>query len=46
MKIDTEKLKVWAKNAAYILAVLGAAALFWLIALEFMWTCYYAGIPM
>ena len=34
------------KAAAAIIGIVAAGLLFWYIVIEFMWMCYYAGIPM
>lgn len=46
MKINYKKAIEYAKMIGIGLAMLAGAALFWVIVIEFMWACYYAGIPM
>ncbi len=29
-----------------IIGMIAGAAIFWYVVIEFMWACYYAGIPM
>ncbi len=41
-----QKAKEYAKITASIIGIIAGCSLFWLIVIEFMWACYYAGIPM
>ncbi len=46
MKTTYKKVVEYAKMIGIGVAMLAGAALFWFIVIEFMWACYYAGIPM
>lgn len=46
MKTNKEKIKTYAQYTLMGLGMLAGAAIFWWLVLEFMWACYYAGIPM
>ncbi len=46
MKNNIRKLKGFSIIAVKLLGILIGCAVFWYIVIEFMWTCYYAGIPM
>ena len=39
-------MKQTLKAAAAVIGMIAAGLLFWHIVIEFMWMCYYAGIPM
>lgn len=40
------EMKQTIKTTVAIIGVIAAGLLFWHIVIEFMWMCYYAGIPM
>ena len=46
MRINLNKIKDYSMIAAKILGIIIGCALFWFVVIEFMWACYYAGIPM
>lgn len=46
MKVDFYKIKIYSIIAVKMLGVVVGCVIFWLITIEFMWACYYAGIPM
>ncbi len=46
MKVNVRKLKIYGVLAVKLLGILIGCAAFWFIVIEFMWACYYAGIPM
>lgn len=46
MKVNIRKIKIYSIIAVKMLGVVISCAIFWLIVVEFVWACYYAGIPM
>lgn len=46
MKINLHKIKDYSILALKLLGILIGCILFWGVVIEFMWACYYAGIPM
>lgn len=46
MKVNIHKIKNYSILTAKLLGIIAGCALFWFIVIEFMWACYYAGIPM
>lgn len=46
MKVNIRKIKIYSIIAVEMLGVVIGCAIFWLIVVEFVWACYYAGIPM
>lgn len=46
MKVNASKVKHYSILAAKWLGITVGCIVFWYILTEFMWACYYAGIPM
>lgn len=46
MKVNIHKIKNYSILTVKLLGIVAGCALFWFIVIEFMWACYYAGIPM
>lgn len=46
MKINVRKIKIYSVLTAKWLGIVVGCIVFWVVVIEFMWACYYAGIPM